>query len=222
MTLESVEQTAINKRYFYRNIFTALPQFAKSGIYGAVHAYRYSKWNAAGKPVPPPHAVKQDAIKEYGKKYNVKTFIETGTFLGDMLEAVQANFDTLYSIEIVDFIYDLAKNRFKNNSKINLLLGDSSTKLPELVKQLNAPALFWLDGHFSGGDTGFGETGCPIYAEIDTIFASPHKHIILIDDARCFIGAVGYPPLAEFEQVIKTKMPNASFEVKDDIIRIVY
>ena len=80
MTLESVEQTAINKRYFYRNIFTALPQFAKSGIYAAVHAYRYSKWNAAGKPVPPPHAVKQDAIKEYGKKYNVKTFIETGTF----------------------------------------------------------------------------------------------------------------------------------------------
>lgn len=222
MTLESVEQNAIQKRYFYRNIFTTLPQFLKNGIYSAVHSYRYSKWNSAGKPVPPPHAVKQDAIKEYGKKYNVKIFIETGTFLGDMLEAVQANFELLYSIEIVEFIHGLAQNRFKKTTKIKLILGDSSIKLKEVVQQLKAPALFWLDGHFSGGDTGFGETGCPIYAEIDTIFASPYKHIILIDDARCFIGAVGYPPLAEFEQVIKSKMPNASFEVKDDIIRIVY
>ncbi len=222
MSAESVEQTNINKRYFYRNIFTSLPQFVKNAIYGLVHSYRYSKWESAGKPVPPPHVVKQDVIKEYSKKYNVKTFIETGTFLGDMLEAVQNNFDLLYSIEIVDFIHKNAQNRFKNNTKIKLLLGDSSTKLPELVQQLKTPALFWLDGHFSGGDTGFGETGCPIYAEIDTIFASPYKHVILIDDARCFIGAVGYPPLTEFEQVIKSKKPNASFEVKDDIIRIVY
>lgn len=139
-----------------------------------------------------------------------------------MLEAVQYNFDTLYSIEIVDFIHELAKNRFKNNPKIKLLLGDSSTKLPELVAQLKEPALFWLDGHFSGGDTGFGETGCPIYAEIDTIFNSPYQHVLLIDDARCFIGEVGYPPLEEFKQTILRKKLNASFEVKDDIIRIVY
>ncbi len=220
--MSSVEQQAIEKRYRFRNIFSALPQFAKNGIYGIIHSYRYSKWNSAGKPVPPPHVVKQDAIKSYGSKYNVKTFIETGTFLGDMLEAVQNNFDTLYSIEIVDFIHELAKNRFKKNTKIKLLLGDSSVKLPELVQQLKAPALFWLDGHFSGGDTGFGDTGCPIYAEIDTIFASPHKHILLIDDARCFIGEVGYPPLEEFRKYVLSKKPEAKFEVKDDIIRVVY
>ncbi len=128
----------------------------------------------------------------------------------------------LYSIEIVDFIHQNAQHRFRNNPKIKLILGDSATKLPEIVNQLTEPAVFWLDGHFSGGDTGFGDTGCPIYAEIDTIFQSKHKHIILIDDARCFIGEVGYPPLAEFEKSVKSKMPNASFEVKDDIIRILY
>lgn len=119
--MSSVEQQAIEKRYRFRNIFSALPQFAKNGIYGIIHSYRYSKWNSAGKPVPPPHVVKQDAIKSYGSKYNVKTFIETGTFLGDMLEAVQNNFDTLYSIEIVDFIHELAKNRFKKKAKLNFL-----------------------------------------------------------------------------------------------------
>lgn len=115
--MSSVEQQAIEKRYRFRNIFSSLPQFAKNSIYSVVHNYRYSKWNSAGNPVPPPHVVKQDAIKNYGKKYQVKTFIETGTFLGDMLEAVQNNFDTLYSIEIVDFIHELAKKGLRTIRK---------------------------------------------------------------------------------------------------------
>lgn len=65
--MSSVEQQAIEKRYQYRNLFSSLPQVLKNGIYGLVHSYRYAKWNSSGKPVPPPHAVKQDAIKAYAK-----------------------------------------------------------------------------------------------------------------------------------------------------------
>ena len=181
-----------------------------------------SNWTKEGKKLPAPHVFKQSIIQDYQKKFNTKVLVESGTYLGDMIFAQLPFFDKLNSIELVDQLWEMATKRFENNKKVSILKGDSGRVLHDLVPQLSQPTLFWLDGHFSGGDTGFGETGCPIYAEIDTIFASPDKHIILIDDARCFIGAVGYPPLAEFEQVIKTKMPNASFEVKDDIIRIVY
>jgi hypothetical protein len=55
------------------------------------------------------------------------------------------------------------------------------------VRQLQEPALFWLDGHYSGVDTGKDELDTPVSAELEAILGSPVKgHVILIDDARCF------------------------------------
>lgn len=223
MMINSTEKKAIEKRAQYRRFFTQLPQLIKSTIYSLVHAFRIFVWQQKGCPVPPPHAIKQNTIKNYNKNKKYKYFIETGTFLGDMLEALQYDFDTLYSCELVPFIYELAKTRFKNSKNIKLFLGDSTYALPQMIAEVNAPAIFWLDGHYSGGDTGWSDVnaGCPIYDEVAAIFASPYEHTIIIDDARCFNGdAIGYPVLEDFIQTIKSKYAVKSIEVKHDLIRI--
>jgi len=45
------------------------------------------------------------------------------------------------------------------------------------------------------------------------------EHVILIDDARLFVGKDDYPTLHALKQMVLTEQPNWNFEVKDDIIR---
>lgn len=222
--ISGTEKEYILKRAKPRKIFSRLPKILKALIYKLVHFYRILVWTLKGKPVPPPHAIKQNTILSFNANKQYKYFVETGTFLGDMLEALRYDFDELYSCELVPFIYDLAQERFKDSNNIHLVLGDSTFALPKIVEQLKGPALFWLDGHYSGGDTGWSDVngGCPIYDEIKTVFNSPYKHTIVIDDARCFNGDdVGYPKLDEFIETVKSKYDIEFIEVQHDLIRIV-
>ena len=50
-------------------------------------------------PVPPPHVVKQRVLREYAERYELKVFVETGTYRGDMVQAMKPLFDKIYSIE---------------------------------------------------------------------------------------------------------------------------
>lgn len=72
--------------------------------------------------------------------------------------------------------------------------GDSAQKLPELIREINKPTLFWLDGDYSSGITARGVTQTQVSAELQAILShSIKQHIILIDDARCFDGTNDYP-----------------------------
>jgi len=92
--------------------------------------------------------------------------------------------------------------------------------MPTVVNQLTTPALFWLDGHYSGGLTAQGDSDTPISAELTAILTSPCKtHVILIDDARCFDGNNGYPYLEDLLKTVREKS-NYCIEVSTDIIRL--
>jgi hypothetical protein len=178
-------------------------------------------WENKGRPVPPPHQYKQLVIEEYQKKYKTQCLVETGTYLGDMIEAQRKNFQQLYSIELSEALWRQAVDRFKAYPHIKILLGDSGKVLPDVVANLKETAIFWLDGHYSAGITVKGEKECPIYAELDAILSAPTlKHIILIDDARDFKGENDYPSIAELETYVRTRQPEYVCEVKDDLIRL--
>src|SRR5262249_16050226 len=82
-------------------------------------------------------------------------------------------------------------------------------------------SLFWLDGHYSGGDTAKGGRETPIMEEIQAILAHPVRdHIILIDDAGAFGTWPDYPTLEQFEKLIATTAPNLPFTLNDDTIRV--
>jgi hypothetical protein len=178
------------------------------------------KWEAAGKPAPPPHVVKQKAIMEYKQKFGTEILIETGTYLGDMVYITMDKFKQVYSIELSKKLHAKAVKRFKNNANVFLHNGDSGIIMPNILKNINAPCLFWLDGHYSGGITAKGNLECPVREELDCILKHSHQHVVLIDDARLFNGTNDYPSLSEIENIIAVSGKKYTIAVDNDIIRL--
>ena len=104
-------------------------------------------------------------------------------------------------------------------SHVEILHGDSGVVLPELLRRISEPALFWLDAHYSTGETVRGELDTPIEQELKAILNhSVRNHVILIDDARNFIGTNDYPTAEKIEQVALSH--DYLFEMKNDNFRI--
>jgi hypothetical protein len=180
-----------------------------------------AEWEKKGKPVPPPHAIKQRALREYSKKYNIRILIETGTHLGDMVEAMRTDFERIYSIELSKELYERAVMRFKGADNVELIQGDSGSELKKILDRIQQPAIFWLDGHYSGGVTAIGASATPVLAELRHILDSPYTgHVIIIDDARCFGKDPSYPSMNELSKFIISLRPNVDIVVQDDSIRI--
>jgi hypothetical protein len=127
---------------------------------------------------------------------------------------------TCYSIEIDDSYYKRAERVLGHYSNIKFLLGDSAKVLPTLLEKLDHPAVFWLDGHYSGGQTGRADLDSVVSTELSAILSHAIKgHVILIDDAREFTGHGGYPRLTSVMAVLDDD-PNYRAEVSTEIIRI--
>jgi hypothetical protein len=181
----------------------------------------YEEWIQAGKPAPPPQTVKHRAILEYQERFGLTRFIETGTLHGDTTKAVEHAFEQVDTIELGEELAANAKKRFVRKPKITVHQGDSGVEIKKVLDRLDQPALFFLDAHYSKGETARGEKDTPITNELQSILNhSIKEHVILIDDARDFSGENDYPTIPELERSIKERDPNYEFEVTDDIIRI--
>jgi hypothetical protein len=169
-----------------------------------------------------PHPVKVHAVIDHERRFKTRVFVETGTLFGDMIAAVRTYFDDVHSIELDAELCTKAQRRFARHRNVHIHLGDSSKVLPDLLREIHQPALFWLDGHYSGEFTARGELETPISAELESILGHPiRNHVILVDDAREFNGTHDYPTLADLEAAVRSSRPDMSFTVKHDIIRIV-
>ena len=181
----------------------------------------FVEWERKGKPIPPPHIVKQRTLQSYAERYDLKVLVETGTYYGDMVEAMKHVFDHIYSIELSKELFEKAKKRFKGLKHVELIHGDSGIEFRNLMDKINQPALFWLDGHYSGGVTAKGEKETPILEELQQILNAPDRgHVIIIDDARCFGTDPAYPTIEQLYTFIKSKRPNVNIFAQDDSIRI--
>jgi hypothetical protein len=181
------------------------------------------QWRLRGRPLPPPHVVKQLAILRYQQSRKLSTFIETGTFTGEMIEAMRPHFQRLISIEMSPEIHDRARRRFAGDSRIEILLGDSAVVLPRVLEQVREPTLFWLDGHFMGSGTARAAEDSPVRHELSALLTHPvRRHLVLIDDARLFDGTAGYPTVPELREWIRRERPGSEVHVEDDIIRCAF
>lgn len=184
---------------------------------------RTISWLLNGKIGNPPHIIKQAIIKNYAIIFNKGVLVETGSFMGYMIFSQLHTFDEIYSVEIADYYYQRLLKIFKGSKKVKLVLGDSAEKLPSVLQEIKKDAIFWLDGHFSGGMTGQSKLGVsPVIFEVDLILKnrSNFKDIILIDDARLF-GTDGYPTIDRLLEVFGDELKNYTWFVDDDVIRFI-
>ncbi|MFH1184355.1 MAG: hypothetical protein V1755_04860 [Chloroflexota bacterium] len=188
--------------------------------YNATERGKYRRWLRLGRPVPPPPAYKQHVVREAGRAFGIRTLVETGTFEGRMISAVRASFRSIYSVELDIGLYLAAWARFAGVASVTILHGDSGKVLRELLPRVLEPCVFWLDAHFSGGNTIRGDKDSPIIDELNALddHASRFDDVVLIDDAREF-GRGDYPSTGWVRAWARTH-GFERFEIEDDIMRI--
>lgn len=178
-------------------------------------------WEAAGRPVPPPHGYKSGLVRQFGQDYGLSTLVETGTYHGRMVAAVRREFGKIITIELDEGLAQRTASRFARNKHITVLNGDSGKLLPQVLGDIQEPCLFWLDAHYSGEGTARAAEDSPVLREIGCILDNPiGGHVVLIDDAREFDGSRGYPTIDSLREFVGRRS-GWSVSVESDIIRVV-
>lgn len=165
-----------------------------------IHFLEYRQWKNRLFNAPSPSFVKKSVLLRNGIPNT--TWIETGTYLGDMTVFLAKHSTKIISIEPEPNLYLNAKKRCQNKNNIEIINGLSEKVLPERLPILNGDINFWLDGHYSEGITFKGPIDTPIIEEllcIENYIKCFNRLIVLIDDVRCFNSDnpenSGYPKL---------------------------
>jgi hypothetical protein len=177
-------------------------------------------WKLRGEPPRSPHVIKQRAVLEYARRFDLHTLIETGTYYGEMVSATRRFFRTIYTVEFDKSLFDMASRRFAKHPHIHVIQGDSQIAIRKLLSTVDGPCLFWLDaGYYGWGDL-VGDRN-RLTRELEAILGHHIVgHVILMDDARGLNGKNGAPSLQVFVHSLQSTYPDRLFEVRHDILRI--
>jgi hypothetical protein len=108
-------------------------------------------------------------LKETFERFGIKNFVETGTGIADSLTEViiqKPEKLNIYTIELMDELYQPLVERFGDIPYINLIKGYSDVEIVNVLKTLSSePTLFWHDAHFPGAD--FNINGATYWSEPD-------------------------------------------------------
>lgn len=182
-------------------------------------------WAKKNFDVPYPRFIKELIFKKYNLKSSI--WVETGTHYGDTSAFLSGLAEKVITLEPSIEIYHAARENLKKFNNVFIENKTSEDGLEKVVEQIkdNSNVCFWLDGHYSEGNTFLGEKHSPIEIELDII----QKHIqrfdkvnILIDDFRLFQNYKSQDiyPNKKFliDWVFKNKL---IFEVEADIFIII-
>ena len=201
------------------------------GVYKSLGHYPdYWYWKLRGEPIRSPHLLKQRTVRDYAQRYNLRVLVETGTYYGEMVAAMKGRFAEIYSVEFDSALARRAAKKFSRWPHIHIMEGDSQKVVPEILKSLREPTLFWLDAGYYGW-AGLQGDKQRLTTEFESILghsipdnSSPghanQRHVILMDDARGLNGQNGAPTVEQLKQRIEAEFPGRHVEVKYDILRI--
>ncbi len=151
-------------------------------------------------------------------------FVETGTFMGGTTEWAASHFQKVITIEVNPEISRTTSRRLAHLINIEFVIGNSAEVLPTIAKRLAGATVFWLDGHYCGPGTGADIDECPIVAEVEALKSCVNP-IILIDDARCFLGPPPPPHKSEhwigiddLFNLLWKNFPNHVTTILDDVV----
>lgn len=172
-----------------------------------------------------PAEARVEILREYARRYDLKTFVETGTSVGFTTWALRNDFETIYTIETDRNLWDQAVQLFRDFPHIHCYCGDSAEVLPTILFGTHQPALFWLDGHWCAHGHNPDGPDTPIRVELPLVLGAPVAHVVLIDDARCFREGADWeaeqydwPTLTWVRETAERY--GYSYELTDDVIRL--
>jgi hypothetical protein len=174
-------------------------------------------------------------LKKIANNKKFKYFIETGTGYGGAVEgAIKSEvFDKIISIELNPELVEYCRDKFKDNTNVEIVTGSSDVELPKILEEIDGNFILMLDAHNSGGPH-IGEsmlTYLPKEMEELVKFKSKMENsILLIDDMGWFIpknhnggdfsdffhvqgpGNTNEPFLLLVENLVKKIKPNSNVE----------
>lgn len=141
--------------------------------------------------------VPEELVLFMQRTFSLNVFIETGTFKGATSRWAADHFKKVLTIELSKELFDEVADKYRHLQNIHFKYGDSSEELVKIIKQLDEPAVFWLDAHHCSLNTAGKGSRVPILEEINAIGLSACDHFILIDDARLFLAPPPDPHLLD-------------------------
>lgn len=155
----------------------------------------------------------------------ISTAVETGTHVGNSTRQLASKFQEVDTIETSAELFRTAQESSTDLKNISFHLGESALILKQILQNHTKPTFFWLDAHYSGGNTSGQSSPCPLIDELNLIaeWRGVGVSIICIDDARLF-GAPhdlapqmeGWPSTYEVLTVIHSM--NLTSFIMDDVI----
>ena len=152
-------------------------------------------------------------------KTKTEAFIETGSCYGDGIQlAIDSGFKQIYSIELCPILFVACQKRFYNNRSVQVLLGDSSIVLKDLLNVFpDTSFTFWLDGHYSGPGTAKGSKDSPLMEELEMILSrsTTTNDLIYIDDMRIYKNYDSEINEENITKLVKQYRPEAVITYED-------
>lgn len=172
--------------------------------------------------------IPQQIVIELARLNGATVFVETGTCHGDTTRWASSYFKVVHTVERSEVLYNLHRTELAQIRGVTPHWGDSRNILPQIVKDLRGQkVVYWLDGHWSGGETAGEHDECPLLDELACLSHST-EDIILIDDARLFMCAPPqphnpsqWPTLSDIVNMLPASGKKQFVQIVDDVIFIV-
>jgi len=157
-------------------------------------------------------------IIRYATRY--VNLVETGTAQGVTTEVLAKFYKRVWTIELARDYYDAAQVRLGQYPHVKQILGSSATCLQDVVDEVAGPAVYFLDGHYSGPGTGqdfdIDTPDIPIMKELEILAKEKWPNVIIIDDARLFKGQEHYDKLGK---LLGRSPEHPSFEDLQEVVK---
>jgi hypothetical protein len=152
-------------------------------------------------------------------RLGIRRVVETGTYTGATTRALGGMFESVITIERSDEYYERARQVLGSLANVQQVHGHSGEELAAIAPA-NTPTLYWLDAHWSGGDTAGSDDPVPLMRELDAIGAGDPRDCILIDDARDFATSPDprWPSLVAILDKVREHKPEDHVTVIHDLI----
>ena len=162
---------------------------------------------------------------ELRTQLSLRRAIETGTYLGDGARRLADIFDNVVTIELSDDYSRRASAALSELASVRVIRGDSRLELDGLTDE-RVPTFYFLDGHWSGGDTAGEKSECPVLEEIAAIGKGHQDDCLVVDDARLFAAApppphdpAAWPTLTEvFDAIHRARPGHHVTMLRDQVI----